>query len=354
MTVKSEMISIIVPVYNAEKYLEQCLNSLLKQTYQKLEIICVNDGSTDKSGRILEQFQKNDFRIKIINKTNEGVSKARNTALEEASGEFLMFVDADDWIDENTCERMLNCQKETQADIVMWPYMSEHKHNAIAKSIFAEDKVVFLEDEVREKIHRRLIGLVGEELKYPEKADSLCPVWGKLYKRKLIEQYKIRFLDIRDIGSYEDGMFNLKVFFYVKKAVYVQNYSYHYRRTNINSETSGYKEKLSGQWEKLYLIMENYIDENQLPSLYIEALNNRIALGILGLGLNLMSSTMNFMQKRQEIKRLISRPIYRGAVKKLPLKYLPFHWKIFYGCSKWNCSIGILGMLLVIQKIIQK
>lgn len=347
------MISIIVPVYNAEKYLEQCLNSLLKQTYQNLEIICVNDGSTDKSGRFLEQFQKNDFRIKVINKTNEGVSKARNMALEVASGEFLMFVDADDWIDKNTCERILNCQKQTQADVVMWPYMSEHKHEAVPKAIFPENDVVFLEDEVREKIHRRFIGLVGEELRYPEKADSLCPVWGKLYKRKLIEQNKIRFIDIRKIGSYEDGLFNLEVFLHVKKAVYIQEYFYHYRRTNVASETSGYKETLSEQWESLYQIMENYIHENQLPSIYEEALENRIALGILGLGINLMASTMNLKEKRREMKRLISRPIYQRAIKQLTLKYFPFYWKLFYGCSKWNCSIGILGMLLIIQKLIQ-
>ena len=351
--VESPLISILVPVYNVENYLAQCLNSLLNQTYDNLEIICVNDGSTDGSLQILKEFEEKDARIILIDKNNEGVSRARNTALRKASGDFLMFVDADDWVEKETCKSALDIQQRTEADVVLWPYISEHKQTSVSKKIFSEDEIIFEEDEVKERLHRRFVGLVNEELRYPEKADALSPVWGKLYRRELISDQGIEFVDLKEIGTYEDGLFNLEAFYHVKKAVYVQKFFYHYRRTNVSSETSGYKEKLPEQWGYLYQIMERYINEKELPVVYHEALKNRISLGILGLGLNLMGSPMKQRQKIAEIKGLLSRPVYRNAVRDLNLKYFPVHWKMFYGCAKWNCASGIFVLLFAIRKMIQ-
>ena len=97
------IVSIIVPVFNVEKYLEKCLDSLLNQTYKKIEIICINNGSTDKSGEILKQYSKIDDRIVIITQANQGVSVARNEGIKKAKGNYIMFVDSDDWIDKDTC-----------------------------------------------------------------------------------------------------------------------------------------------------------------------------------------------------------------------------------------------------------
>ncbi len=94
----NSMISVIVPVYNVEKYLSKCLDSIINQTYQNLEIICVDDGSTDSSPMILEEYAKKDSRIKIITRQNGGLSAARNTGVKNATGEFVSFVDSDDWI----------------------------------------------------------------------------------------------------------------------------------------------------------------------------------------------------------------------------------------------------------------
>lgn len=113
------MISVIVPVYNAEKYLDRCLNSLTEQSYESLEILLINDGSTDSSAQICENWKQRDSRIRFYSQENQGVSAARNLGLDKASGDYVAFVDADDWITRRMLEKQLNCLKKEQSDIVL-------------------------------------------------------------------------------------------------------------------------------------------------------------------------------------------------------------------------------------------
>ena len=207
-----DLISVIVPVYNVAAYLPQCLDSILGQTYRELEIICVNDGSKDRSLELLERYAHKDNRVKVLDKANEGVSRARNDALVVAQGEYVMFVDADDWIDSETCQLAIDAINTHQADVVLWSYVSENKGSQSFKKLFDGD-AVFDEDDSRMRLHRRFIGIIGEELTHPELADSLGPVWGKLYKRNVIQQSGAKFVDLSEIGTYEDGLFNLSVEF---------------------------------------------------------------------------------------------------------------------------------------------
>lgn len=342
-------ISIILPCYNTKLYIKQCLQSLTKQTLKDIEIICIDGSSEDGTFEILEQFENNDSRIKVYSKKNEGVSLSRNYGMSKAQGKYLMFVDADDWIDKDTCEIVFQKAEEQQADLVMWSYVREFKENSLPKDIFKEDEKIFERNQIKQ-LHRRFFGLVEEELAQVESADALCPVWGKLYKRNIIEEHKIRFTDIRRIGTYEDGLFNLEVFEHLYKVIYLQKYFYHYRKYNENSITSQYKENLFQQWNQLYDILFQYIKDKNLDSSYVQAVNNRICLGILGQGLNLMES--NKQHKRKEIKKMLSSKRYRKAYQKFELKYFPIHWKIFYGCAKYNVSYGVYVMLICIEKMI--
>ena len=113
----SPKVSIIVPVYNVEKYLEKCLDSLVNQSLHDIEIICVNDGSKDDSLDILEKYAKKDSRIKIINKQNQGLSAARNDGLKVAAGEYVGYVDSDDWVDLNFYEKLYESAKKYNAEI---------------------------------------------------------------------------------------------------------------------------------------------------------------------------------------------------------------------------------------------
>lgn len=122
------LISVIVPVYNTEKYLRKCLDSICGQTYRSLEILCVNDGSTDGSAAILEEYAAKDNRIKVIIQANGGLSAARNTGLEHATGEWIMGVDSDDYIDCDTIEKVLN-EDSLKADVIVFGYQSFWESN---------------------------------------------------------------------------------------------------------------------------------------------------------------------------------------------------------------------------------
>lgn len=342
-------ISIIVPCYNTKLYIEQCLNSLINQTLKEIEIICIDGSSDDGSFEVLREYETKDSRINVYSKQNEGVSLSRNFGMDRAQGKYLMFVDADDWIDKNTCEIAYEKAEKEQANLVMWSYIREFKENSLPKNIFEKEEITFGDDQIR-GLHRRFFGLVGNELAQVESADALCPVWGKLYRRDIIEDNGIVFTDIRKIGTYEDGLFNLEVFEHLHKVVYLQEYFYHYRKYNENSITSQYKEKLFDQWNHMYDLMFKYIKDKHLDKSYVTAVNNRICLGILGQGLNLMECDKK--HKNREIKKILSTKRYREAYQQFELKYFPIHWKIFYWFAKHNMACGVYTMLICIQKMI--
>ena len=346
-------ISIIVPVYNVERYLPQCLDSLINQTYKDLEIICINDGSTDGSLEILKEYAEKDSRVKVVSKENEGASVARNVALDMAIGTYLMFVDSDDWIELNTCECAIQAMTDYNVDLVMWDYIREFSSSSKPKNIFDCD-VVFDEDGVKSRLHRRMVGIVGEELRHPENADALCTIWGKLYTNECIQENHVRFYDIKEIGTYEDGLFNLDTLTFVDKAVYINKPLYHYRKANTGSITNGYKPKLYEQRQILFDELDEYIRINHCPEIYKEALNNRIALSVLELGLNVIKGEFTIEEKIDAIKTIINDKKYKIAINRLEFKYFLIYWKVFYGCARCRCASGVYLLLLCVKKILHK
>lgn len=339
-------ISIIVPVYNASKYLSHCLDSLVNQTYDNIEIICIDDGSKDNSLKILEQYAVHDNRIKIISQENSGVSVARNKALDASRGSYIMFVDSDDWIEHNTCEVALDAIKEHNVDLVMWDYYKASENNAVEKNIFHND-VFFNTSDVKLKLHRAIVGPSGIELSSPENADVISTVWCKLYKTEYIKRNNIYFYDIRKIGSFEDGLFNLDVFSCIDNAVYIHEHLYYYRR-NQESTTNSFRNKLQSQHEHIHKYLESYISEYNLDDSYKTALNNRIAFELVGYGLNILHLPKG---KIKQIKQILKTEKYHNAYKQLAFKYLPMHWKIFYRCAEYKFAAGVYLLLLCIKKL---
>ncbi len=345
------LVSIIVPVYNVEKYLSQCLDSLVNQTYRNLEIVCVNDETPDNSAAILKQYAEKDSRIKIFEQKNMGLSGARNTGMKNARGDYVMCVDSDDWIDLETCEQAVSAALKHNADLVMWSYVREFDDRSADKLMFWEDETVFDTEEVQNQINRRLCGLLGEELAHPDYANAIETAWGKLYRFSVIKDNNVEYISERIIGT-EDALFNLYATHYVKKAVYLKKPFNHYRRTNTGSLTSHYKEKLFLQWQTLFDYMERYVSDNHLGEDFSLALNNRIALSVLGLGLNITGSDFSAKKKRSLLKEIVRSERYQKAYKTLTFKYFPIHWKLFYFCAKHRLTFGLYLLLLVIKKII--
>ena len=338
-------VSIIVPVYNVERYLRQCLDSLVNQTYQNIEIICVDDGSTDASSEILTEYALKNSKVRVIRQENSGLSVARNVGFSFATGEYVMYVDSDDWIDVYTCEKAVFKAEEHAADLVMWPYIREFPNRSAPKVIFSEEKT-FHAAECRE-LQRRMVGLLGTELAHPENADALCTVWGKLYLRELIAQNDIHFTDLQRIGTYEDGLFNLHYLAHVKNATYIPDYLSHYRKNS--GMTSKYRKELAAQWKNLFSDMHGYIEKGGYGSDFEQALNNRISLSIIGLGLNAVALTNR--KALAEIRNILSDKEYRAAVKTLPMRYFPPHWWVFFACCKLDFSVGVFVLLKCMERI---
>lgn len=339
-------ISIIVPCYNVEKYLKQCLNSIVNQTYNNLEIICVNDGSTDNTLDILKEYAFKDDRIVIIDQENIGASQARNNALKVITGDFVAFVDGDDWIDQSVFEKAILKVAEFNCDIVFWSYNKFYDEKKFGNLIY-ETENEFLSDKDYTDLYRTIFGLTGSQLSKPELADSLCTIWGKLYKKELLEN--IQFVDLQKIGTFEDGLFNIQCLLKAKSAYYINECLYNYRKDNSVSITTCYKPELFKRWLNLYSIIEEFIAKNNLDFSFRQALNNRIALSIIGLGLNELANPKGSFAQIRNIGEFLKSKKYRNAYKTLELKYFPIHWKLFFFFAKYNLPIAVYIILKAIN-----
>lgn len=336
------LVSVIIPIYNVELYLRTCLDSVLSQTYSNIEVICINDGSTDMSTEILTEYKNCDKRIKVITIKNSGVSNARNLALKESCGDYVMFVDADDWLEKETIEKLLNHSKFPECDIAMFPYFSEHTNSTAERKLFEKD-IVFSGKE-KNDLARLLIGPIGSEINNPAKLDSYGTIWGKIYKRRIIEG--LSFIDLKIIGTAEDSVFNMHAFKRAKRILYTNIVHYHYRRNNTSSATSKYRPWLVNCWKHQYSIISRSFQSDVEQ----EALQNRIALNVLGASLNEFSAP----NRNKSIRLLLNDFIYHEALKNLTVRYLPFHWKVFYSCARYKQNVLLMFLIMAIKKILSR
>lgn len=204
-----QKVSVIVPVYNVDKYLARCLDSLIAQTLEDIEIICVNDGSTDNSEKILAKYAQKDKRIIVINQINSGLSEARNVGVRVAKGEFIGYVDSDDFVERDYYEKLFDAVKRNNADIACTCVIRENKKKKKRLIEYKKETVV---DTIKEKF---------ELARIPEH----CYVWNKIYNRKKLENSGIEF--VRGL-AYEDTVYTPEVFEFMGKMVIVPNTWYHY------------------------------------------------------------------------------------------------------------------------------
>jgi glycosyltransferase involved in cell wall biosynthesis len=343
-------VSIIVPIYNMENYLTRCLNSLVSQSLLEIEIIAVNDGSTDSTIETLKEYAAKDSRIKIISKLNGGVSSARNAGIQAANGEFIGFVDPDDWIDYDMYEALYNGATSNCSDIVMCTYVREFGSHSREKIFNLPSSVTYHNKELKEKVLRRIIGPINEEISNPELLDAWGTVWSKLYRAELIKSNDLQFVDLDQIGTNEDSLFNIEAFFYSRSFTFINTPYYHYWRANESSVTTGYKTELIEKWFNLYKLIETFLDNKKMSEEYYSALNNRICLNMLGLGLNSISEGKKFsLKKIKNIKLILDDYRIKRSFKQFDLSHFPIVWKAFYLCAKLRFASAFYFMLVSID-----
>ena len=217
-------LSIIVPVYNVEKYLPKCLESLIKQTLKDIEIICVNDGSMDNSLAILKEFASKDSRIKIIDNQHQGVAKTRNTGIEQSTGEYIGFVDSDDYIDIDFFEKLYNSATKSNSDIAIASILKHKNFFNIYNAKYTKEEIaITIQDKIK----------LCEDKKH-----FFFYAWNKIYHSGFIKENNIKFSEGQ---IYEDVMFAIKALYYSNKIISVYGTKYHYIE-HENSLTK-YKDK---------------------------------------------------------------------------------------------------------------
>lgn len=342
------LVSVVIPVYNVEKYLRQCMDNVVGQTYSHLEIICVNDGSPDNSIDILREYEQKDKRVKVVEIENQGLSGARNVGTSYCTGDYLLYIDSDDWVDIDTVEVALSAAMEHEADIVLWNYIKEYQDSSQPVVVFNHE-TVFRGDDFK-KLHQRLIGLTGELLQHPEQCDSISTAWGKLYRLPIIQQHRIEFVDTKIIGT-EDLLFNAEVFNHCKTAVALPNKFNHYRKSNASSLTKNFKPEFFEQSLELQRRLRVVCQEKDYLA---QPMSNRTALSLIGLGLRVVSSKGTFLQKMSRIKTIISTPSYVSAFKSIDLSKMPIHWRTFFFCARNRITIGVFALLNIMLKIVRR
>lgn len=220
-------ISVIVPIYNSEKYLERCIESLINQTLQDIEIILVNDGSLDNSYNIIKYYQDLDSRVSVINQKNQGVSIARNEGIKRATGEYITFVDSDDWCDKNMFKDMYNASKCGDIDLVVIGYSLDNDNNKSIKVIKVEERLY------SDNLNNTAVILSKIELGY-----SVM----KLYKRENIINNDILFNHELSFG--EDAIFVQDYLMTIKSIVVLDIVAYHYVKCNDKSLSSKYVDNM--------------------------------------------------------------------------------------------------------------
>lgn len=334
-------ISIIIPCYNVQNYIAQCLDSVIHQTYKNLEIICINDGSLDNTLEILDRYAKDDTRIKLYNQSNKGLSQSRTKGIEYATGEYILFVDSDDWLEVTCLETIL--EKQDNYDIICFSYFRNFKNVSLSRKFNLEGQFSAAD------LQRRIIGPLGNELAHIENLDALATVWGKLYKSDKLKG--LSFPEVKTIGTWEDGLFNLYVLEKCNNVLIIDQPLYHYRKDNLQSFTSKSKDNLYLKWKHKFELIRLLIEFKDQS--YNNALQNRIAISILGLSLTETGSQRNALAKIKNLKSVLEEPVYSSALKNFRLNSLPMQWKIFYSLAKSKSAVGIYILASMIQ-LIQK
>ena len=331
MNTKEKIVSIIVPIYNVENYLAECINSVLAQTYTNFELLLVNDGSTDNSGLICEGFSIKDNRIRVFNKDNGGLSSARNYGIERAIGEYVIFLDSDDyWMNDRVLENLLSIAHYTKADIVRGEYIEVDENG----------RILYM-PELNEEL-KQISNTVSNNYMFVDKVLSR----GHFSWLFLIRTSSIRNLRFNEEHMFqEDIEFNIRYFSEPRKCVYTPFMFYAYRKransimSTVKIENLKYSFELSNIWYQY----SEMILEKKLSVLY-----KHNAIMMYYLTLNTLSQEPYYNNRICIIKKLslinLSKKVRKWSYRSKKIYPLPIYLSPFWGicCIRIKHKIGRL------------
>lgn len=299
-----QFISIIVPVYNCEKYIGRLIESVLKQSYSNFELIIVNDGSTDNTLNILNSYK--DSRLKIITKKNTGVSDTRNMGLSIAKGDLLCFLDADDYIDQGLLEEIINTFRKYPAlELLNFGFCSDIENSKMER--LSSDKISYknIYYTSKEKIKADFVNLWDSTMLYN--------IWNKVYLKRIIDKNNITFPN-QNFG--EDVIFNRKYLDCIDNFYNSDKIFYHYIRETKGTLTSKYNPNFFEIRVSEFKEFNDYFENWNIPKKdYYEFSCRRYIERVLGCIENIYCGNLNFKKRYKEVKSIITEPTTRESLK---------------------------------------
>lgn len=339
-----KLVSIIVPVYNVEKYLDQCVNSLINQTYDKIEIILVDDGSKDNSGRLCDEWAKKSNKIKAVHKKNAGLGMARNTGLEHVTGNYVMFIDSDDYLAENVVEKLLEKLLTEKVDAAFTGMIRFNDDKILSEVDRKYKDNTFRENELCEKYLMEMAGTLPDE---PIDSYLYMSVCTGLYSMKVIKDYSIQFEPERKMIS-EDFIFNIDYFSIAKGVTFIAENGYYYR-VNENSLTRSYNPKRFEMEIAFFEEINRKFSKLLQPEIY-ELRVQRMFIGRVRTCI-LWVITSVPKRKFQEINKICNNEVVKRVMKTYPYNKNPFRQRVFNACLRHRFVIGlyVLGEIALLK-----
>lgn len=338
-----EIVSIIVPVYNVpELYLRKCIQSLIGQTYRHIEIILVDDGSTNGASDICDEYCKFDDRIKVIHKTNEGLSAARNTGYFISSGKWITFVDGDDWVEPDMCEKMVNAALLYEVQVVMCCMYKDYPHSSEKYIYYIKPNKKYTKAECN-WLQEQILHFNG----------NIATAYCKLIERDLITRFNILHDEILRQGA-EGIEFNLRLFEHIESAVFIDEYLYHYIY-NEDSISSKHDERnhqyVLNCLKKIKIFIENSNNRERLMYWF----NNRVLYVIITTAISGYFSPMNqenFKTKKIGFENYLKSDVIQDALRENNIDGMSFNRRLvlFFIRHKIYFLLNLLGYVRKVQK----
>lgn len=335
-------VSIIVPIYNVEKYLDRCMNSLLNQTLREIEIILVDDGSPDNCPRMCDDYAKKDCRVKVIHKKNAGLGYARNSGLDLATGEYIAFVDSDDYVASNMYEKLYCTALATKSDTVYCGFLRVYDGRVTIHQ-HVQSLLIFKENEVA----KLLLDFIASSPEYRKDWKYEMSVWHAIYSSKIIREYDIKFISERILLS-EDLPFQIDYLKEANSIAYLPDCLYYYCTNNENSLThTNYSSEKLIRALKLIDFLSEETEKIKNADLRIKrcfiSYLRALLYGVVG-------SDLSFSQKRIYTKALSDNKIWR-RIAGYPYDTLNLNSKIICYLQRHGYTYLSLVYVYIIIKI---
>ena len=332
------LISVIVPIYNVEKYLQQCLDSILSQTYKNIEVIMVDDGSSDSCGAICDEYAEKYSNFIAVHKENAGLGMARNTGLEIAHGQYVIFVDSDDYISDSLIEDLYKELKSYKVDVCI----SGFKCTIDGYRNVRYESKCYLGEKAKTELLPRMIGSL------PDKKDSIeMSVCGVLYNMENIRKHKILFPSERELIS-EELIFNIDYMQYANGA-YLSNVVGYYYHINTSSLTRSYRPDRFENIKQLYLEVARRLTELHYDSMTMQRNRRIFFVNVKGCISQEANSINDFgtRQKLSRIKSICSDSILQEAIREYPVNKLGFAQRTFLFMirHKWTLVLYLFFLI---------